>query len=137
PSRFKKRNLPAFLNHYPLDYFINNYNKIFYFPLQYEPEMSILGYSPFYKDQLEVIRLISQSLDNGDILLLKENPKMIGNRTDDFYKKASSYHNVRWIVSSENSREIIRQSYKVVSITGTATIEAASLGIPSMVFGYP
>lgn len=115
---------------------VNNCN-LFYFPLQFEPEMSILAYSPWYKDQLEVIRLISQSLKSGDFLLLKENPKMIGKRARKFYDYISSFKNVKWADPDMNSRQIIRNSFKVISITGTATIEAACLGINSLIFGRP
>lgn len=112
-------------------------NKLFYYPLQFEPEMSILAYSPWYQDQIEVIRLISQSLKTGDLLLLKENPKMIGRRKSEFNKEIKNFHNVVWANPKMNSREIIRNSFKTISITGTATIEAACLGKNSFVFGNP
>jgi len=111
--------------------------RIFYFPLQYEPEMSILAYSPFYKSQIEIIRLISMSINSNDILLLKENPKMLGNRSSGYYNEIKKYQNVMWADFETNSREIIRHSFKVISITGTATLEAACLGIDSIIFGYP
>ncbi len=140
PGRFTARKT---IN-YKFDYFdFDNWDekpgipKIFYFPLQFEPEMSILAYSPWYKDQLEVIRLVSQSLKTGDLLLLKENPKMIGKRDPSFYKQVSNYNNVVWAHPGKNSREIIKKSFKVLSVTGTATIEAACLGVNSLLFGYP
>lgn len=109
----------------------------FYYPLQFEPEMSILAYSPFYQDQLEIIRLVSQSLNYGDVLVLKENPKMMGVRPDSFYKAIHRFPNVRWIEPKTNSREIIKFSCKVISITGTAAIEAAAMGRDSLIFGSP
>ena len=110
---------------------------IFYFPLQFEPEMTILAYSPWFKSQLEVIRLISQSLKQGDILLLKENPKMIGQRDKNYYAEISQFNQVLWAEPGVNSRNIIRNSFKVLSLTGTATIEAACMGIDSLLFGFP
>lgn len=112
-------------------------SRIFYFPLQLEPEMSILAYSPWFKNQFDVIRLLSQSLGLNDLLVLKENPKMEIGRSEDFYKEVSRFANVKWISSTVNSREIIRRSHKVISLTGTATIEAACLGINSLTFGAP
>ena len=140
PARFKqKKKIP-----YQLDYLqiggiqlLKKEHKVFYFPLQFEPEMSILAYSPYFKDQQEIIRLICQSLNEGDVLLLKEQPNMVGRRSRLFYKKSTEYHQVKWADPALNSREIILNSTKVISITGTATIEAACLGINSMVFGYP
>jgi len=141
PGRFTiKKNI-----NYKFDYYFEDdinkltgtTRKIFYFPLQFEPEMSILAYSPWYKSQLEIIRLISQSLKKDDILLLKENPKMIGKREIKYYDEISKYQNVKWAHPDINSRKIIRSSFKVISITGTATIEAACMGVNSMIFGYP
>ncbi|TLD41226.1 MAG: hypothetical protein JETT_2514 [Candidatus Jettenia ecosi] len=140
PGRFmQKKHIP-----YKFDYIqekdlasLKEKGRIFYFPLQFEPEMTILAYSPWFKSQLEVIRLIGQSLKQGDILLLKENPKMIGKRGKHYYAEISQYNQVLWADPGLNSRNIIRNSFKVISITGTASIEAACLGINSMIFGYP
>jgi len=140
PDRFKqKKQINYRFNYLYLSDIItiSKNRKLFYFPLQFEPEMSILAYSPWYKSQLEIIRLISQSLKYGDVLLLKENPKMIGKRDRTFYQTISKHSNVQWADPSLNSREIIRNSFKVISITGTATIEAVCLGVNSMIFGYP
>lgn len=111
--------------------------KVFYFPLQMEPEMSTLAYSPFLRDQIEIIRLLAMSIDPDDVILLKENPKMIHTRENSFYKEIERYPNVEWVGLDENSRDVTRLSFKVITVTGTASIEAACLGIKSMVFGYP
>jgi hypothetical protein len=140
PGRYTKKNKIDYNFDYLLETdikIIASANKIFYYPLQFEPEMSILAYSPWIKSQREVIRLISQSLKKDDILLLKENPKMIGQRELSFYEEIDKNSNVKWAHPVTNSRVIIRSSFKVISITGTATIEAACLGINSMIFGYP
>lgn len=137
PSRFKNLKPNTSLYNDVSDLRALNANNIFYFPLQFEPEMSILAYSPWYQDQIEVIRLISQSIKIGDVLLLKENPKMIGQRKRAFYKEIGSFYNVVWADPKMNSREIIKNSFKTISITGTASIEAACLGKNSLIFGYP
>jgi hypothetical protein len=140
PSRFKLFHNRNINNGYVMWSMkeLENYDiTFFYFPLQLEPEMSILAYSPYFKDQLEVIRLVSQSLKIGDLLLLKENPKMLGLRKLSFYDEVSKFPNVVWISPDVNSREIISKSFKVISITGTATIEAACMGINSILFGFP
>jgi len=138
PDRIRKTKLPKFINLVGLD-FINQKkisgSKIFYIPLQYEPEMSILSFSPFFKDQFELVRLTSQSISIIDIIIVKENPLMIGRRSIDFYKNLCKFHNVYIVEPSTNSREIIRHSFKVISITGTACIEAAFLGVNSLLFG--
>jgi len=110
--------------------------KVFYFPLQLEPEMSTLAYSPFVRNQLEIVRLVSMTLREGDLLLLKENPKMKGQRKQSFYDEIEKYDNVMWASFEINSREIIRIAFKTISVTGTACIESACLGKPSMIFGF-
>lgn len=140
PSRFRqKKHIPYKFNYIQEKDLqsLKEKGKIFYYPLQFEPEMSIMAYSPWFKSQLEVIRLISQSLKQGDILLLKENPKMIGSRDKHYYKEVYQFSQVLWADPTLNSRNIIRNSYKVISITGTAAIEAACLGVNSMIWGYP
>ncbi len=140
PSRiydvFRFKFQTDFINEYDLEY-LSSHHKVFYFPLQFEPEMSIMAYSPWYKSQLEIVRLICQSLKYGDILILKENPKMIGYRDKKFYSAFGNFNQIRWAHPNLNSRDIIRRSYKVISISGTACIEAACLGINSLLFGYP
>lgn len=111
-------------------------NKLFFYPLHLEPEMTILAYSPYFQNQLELIQLTSKSLKHGDLLIIKENPKSLY-RGDAFYNAIDCLPNVRWMSREENSREMIRMSTKVIGISGTASIEAACLGINSMVTGYP
>ena len=110
--------------------------KVFFYPLHLEPEMSILAYSPFFQNQLELIKLIAKSLKFGDILIIKENPKSLY-RGNAFYKVVDSLPNVFWIGKETNSREIIRFSNKLIGISGTAGIESALLGVPTMGIGFP
>lgn len=110
--------------------------KIFFYPLHLEPEMTILAYSPFFQNQLELIKLTSKSLKFGDVLILKENPKSFY-RGSMFYKEIESLSNVMWVSSNENSRDFIRISNKIIGLSGTASIEAACMGINSLVAGFP
>lgn len=109
---------------------------IFFYPLHLEPEMTILAYSPFFQNQLELIKLTSKSLKFGDVLILKENPKSFY-RGSSFYKEIESLANVKWVSNNENSRDIIRISSKVIGLSGTASIEAACMGIKSLGAGFP
>ncbi|MDB4467058.1 hypothetical protein N9058_00995 [bacterium] len=110
--------------------------QLFYYPLQFEPEMSILAYSPFYREQIEMIRLVSEAINLGDWLVLKENPKMHGRRSASFYESVMEFPNVIWAHPDCNSRDLIRISSKVVTISGTAAVEAATLGRSSLLFGH-
>lgn len=109
--------------------------KYVYFPIQMEPEMSILFYSPWFKDQVEICRLVAQALPYGWELVLKENPKMIHTREKSFYTRLSEYYNVKFAAPSIDSIDLIRGAECVIAISGTATIEARLLGKNSIAFG--
>lgn len=62
---------------------------------------------------------------------------MHGKRGAEFYHYFNGLPNVRWVDPAANSREVVRTVFKVVATTGTATMEAAMLERPSMIFGRP
>lgn len=106
-----------------------------FFPLHYEPEMSLLMYAPFYTNQLYLIKNISQSLPMHFKLYVKEHPSMIGLRKPSFYKELKKIPNVKLINISTGSEHLIRNSKFVTVITSTAGWEAALLKKPVISFG--
>lgn len=109
----------------------------FYIPLHMEPEATILMYSPWLRDQIEMCRLCSQALPTGFSLLVKENPKMDGKRSGEFYEKLRALPNVKLVHSRFSTFELSNQSKGVVSLAGNACFEAAILGKPAITFGRP
>lgn len=112
-------------------------DKYVYLPLHMEPEAVILMYSPWLRDQTEVVRLTAQALPVGWKLLVKENPKMRGHRPPGFYRKIQAMPNVRLVAPEVSSTALIRGSEAVVALAGTATLEARLLGKPGFCLGAP
>lgn len=106
-----------------------------FFPLHLEPELSLMLYAPFYTDQLSIVRNVAQSLPVSTCLYVKDHLVAQGRRRPEFYKQVAGIPNVRLIASGCDSLELIRHSQGVVSITGTAALEAALLGKPALTFG--
>ena len=103
---------------------IKSTQKFFFFPLHVEPEFVLLVQSQSYLNQLEVIKNISINLPNNFKLLVKEHPESPGRRTFDFYRKLNHLPNVEVIHHDESSINIIKKSEGVISIIGTAGLEA-------------
>ncbi len=115
---------------------INNKLNFFYFPLQVEPENSILLNSPFLTNQLEVIKNISKSLPIDYELYVKEHPMMLtrGWRDSSFYKKILDLPNTRLLHPLIDNEKLLENCSGVITISSTAGMEAAFYGKPSIVF---
>jgi hypothetical protein len=139
PSRMRSRKIKSGCKYFEIEELkrLSKNSQLFYYPLQFEPEMSILAYSPYYRDQIETVRLVSEATNLGDWVVLKENPKMHGKRSVSFYDSINQFPNVIWANPNCNSRDLIRLSSKVVTISGTAALEAAAMGRSSLIFGHP
>jgi len=114
---------------------IKEQNYIF-FPLHLEPETTTLYWAPFYfENQMAFAENIAKALPIGWYLFIKENPRMIGCRDLYFYEYLSQFSNIKFVSNNISSLELIKRSQAVVTITGTAALEAAFLGKPSFIFG--
>ena len=110
--------------------------KFFYFPLHVDQERSLLIGSPFFTNQLEVIKHIVKSLPIGYKLYVKEHPSMKTRdwRSISYYKEIMSLPNICLIHPSLDSEELIIKCSLLISISGTAAFEAAFYGKPSIIF---
>lgn len=109
----------------------------FYAPLHMEPEASIFMYSPWLRSQLEFCRVVAQSLPPGARLVVKENPKMAGYRTREFYEELRAIPNVLLAAPGASSTALILQSKGVIVLAGTAALEARVLGRPAAALAAP
>jgi hypothetical protein len=114
---------------------ISNFSNIVYFPLHLEPERVLLLGAPYYANQISVIENICKCLPVDYTLFVKEHPAQYyeGWRNIEFYEKIMDLPNVELIHPSLNSDYIIENSSLVISIRGTASLEAALKGKPSIV----
>lgn len=118
---------------------IRSYNqlpkKFIFYPLQYTPESSINIPNPYFVDQNRLIDLIRFNMPKDYLLVIKENPNMIGRRNHFFYKNLSKLSGIRLIDHKLNTIKILKESSLVVSVSGTVCLEAYINKIPSIVFG--
>lgn len=107
-----------------------------YYPLQLEPERTILIPAPFYSNQLETIVNIAKALPVDYMLYVKEHPmqKIRGWRNVSYYKKIMELPNVRLFHPSVSNDEMIKNCSLVITISGTSGLEAAFHNKPSIVF---
>ena len=131
-TKRKLRNLFGLSDLY--DAFDKNVPYIF-FPLHFEPELSILLLSPFNSNQIEMVKRLARSLPVGMYVYVKEHPQMAPFRPRRFYKDLKKIPNVRLIRPEITGFEVIRDSKLVAIITGAAGWEATLLGKPVITFG--
>ncbi|OGG53708.1 hypothetical protein A2851_02370 [Candidatus Kaiserbacteria bacterium RIFCSPHIGHO2_01_FULL_53_29] len=106
-----------------------------FFPLQYEPEVTLLLWAPEESDQVQTVARIARSLPVGMLLYVKEHPGMVPFRPRAFYRRLRKIPNVRLINPSISSFDLIKYCALVTVITGTPGWEAALLQKPVITFG--
>jgi len=112
--------------------------KFVYFPLSVEPERTLSIGAPFYMDQLEIIRNVARSIPVDYKLYVKEHMAMRYRhwRPISYYKAVMDLPNVTFIHPSLSNEELIKNCSIVFTVTGTAGLEAAYYGKPSIIFGH-
>ena len=113
-----------------------NKNLIF-FPLQQEPERSLLISTPQYSNQMKTIDFISKSIPKDYVLIVKEHPTQgpgRGWRQLSDYEQFKNNPKIFFIHPSTPASDIIKKSKLVISVSGTASLEASFLNVPSITF---
>jgi len=107
-----------------------------YFPLQHEPERTLLIDAPFYTNQIEIIKNIAKSLPIDFKLLVKEHFSMRTEawRERRYYKNLQEIPNLELIHPSVDSYSLLKSCSLVATLTGTSALEAAFYQKPSIVF---
>lgn len=106
-----------------------------FFPLHFEPELSILLLSPFDTNQIEIVKRLARSVTAGMYVYVKEHPQMTPFRPRSWYEELKKIPNVKLLRPELSSFDIIRASQLVAIITGSAGWEATILGKPVITFG--
>lgn len=120
-----------FLNHIPKETFI-------YYPLSYEPEKRLLINNLEFSNQIVLIKNIVNSLPDGFFLFVKEHPAMddFAWRPIDYYKEILSLPKLKMIHPSVSNTKLIKDCKLVITINGTAGLEAAFYQKPSITFSH-
>src|SRR5690606_8466235 len=108
-----------------------------FFPLHFEPEVSIQVFGRPYQNQIEVVRALALALPADVALLVKEHPRSIGFRPVRYYEKLLEIPNVRLVDPRLPSINVVTHADLVAVISGTIGLEAAILGKPVLAFGRP
>jgi hypothetical protein len=106
-----------------------------YFALHLEPEISLSSFSPEFNNSMELIAWISKSLSADTLLVVKEQPFAYGIRSKHYYDNLRKIGNVVLAHPTTSSRQWIKCSALVASITGTAGIEAIYFDKPVLSAG--
>jgi hypothetical protein len=115
------------------DSYVNIPEKSVFYALQFQPEQSTLVGGIDYSNQIALIESITKSLPLGYTLVLKEHPAGRGARPVWQYRHLQRMYNV--IFCDAPSKEIIRQSQAVITITGTIAVESMAMDKPVIVLG--
>lgn len=98
-------------------------NFIIMYPMQMQPEANLDVWGYPYKDQTNTIKKISDHLREGEILLVKANPKAKYELTDELLDLISSRDNIVCVELSTTMSSIFSKIGMVVAVTGTIVME--------------
>jgi len=104
-----------------------------FYPLNYAPEHTLDVEAANFTNTFEAVRQVAMSLPLGVRLYVKEHPTALGIRGPRELKKLRRLPGVRMIDPEIDSHVLIRGALATVSLTGTASLEAALFGVPSLI----
>lgn len=106
------------------------------YPLQYEPEASLLYFAPDFVSQPQFVETVLRALPDNNILWVKEHPNQFGALGEKkWLELRSRYENLRFVHGRESVRTLIRNSGLVVSISSSAGMDALAIGRRVVVAG--
>jgi hypothetical protein len=121
-------------------------NKIYYFPMQVQPEASTIPHAYDFRDTLKTIIELSRCLIDDEVLLVKEHPAYINNnrlpkynindyRNKDIYKMISDIDNVYFINPLVSSKLILEKSDVLICYPGSTILEAVKMNKKVLLLG--
>ena len=110
-------------------------DKFYLYPLHFHPESSTSVIARSFANELQTIQNISFSLPFGSILYVKDHPSAAGFMSMSFYKKIKALPNVKLISHHISSKELIRNSLAIITLTSTVGFEALLLNKKVFLFG--
>ena len=110
-----------------------------YFPLHYQPEASSRPLGGLWADQDLLVETLAEALPLNMHLVVKEHPLQVQKRIDfreaKFYERITSKPRVNLVSHKINSEALIKGAKGVVTLTGTACLEAILKKKKCFVFG--
>jgi len=105
------------------------------YPMHFHPESSTSILAGTYLDEYEVIRNIAFSLPEGVRLYVKDHISAWGYPALDFYRRIKRLPNVRLLGPNEPTKQLIKASAGVITLTSTVGYEALLLKTRVFLFG--
>ena len=111
--------------------------KFIFIPLHYQPERTTAPQGGIFAFQELMIRMINFAIDKDTVIYVKEHPKQTNRgRSLEFYRDILSLDKVKLISSKVSTSDLIKSSYAVATVTGTAGWEAICYKKPVLLFGH-
>lgn len=106
-----------------------------YFPLQVQPEQSLMIWARYYTELDTLARNIAQSLPIDVTLYVNDHPNNWGVRPLNYFRRLRWAPNLFPLDRSADTRTIIKAAEAVICVTASVGLEALILGKPVLTFG--
>ena len=107
------------------------------FLMHLQPEASTTSQAPRWVDQERIVEQIAVNAPQGIRIVVKENPQCYGWRGRSYFGPLSELSNVHLCHPLVPTRELIERAEALVTVTGSAGMEAILLGTRVAVLGRP
>ena len=107
------------------------------FLMHLQPEASTASQAPRWVDQDRVIEQLAINAPQGMRIVVKENPQCFGWRGERYYGRLTELENVHLAHPLVPTHELLQRAQALVTITGSAGLEAILLGTRVAVLGRP
>ena len=107
----------------------------FFYPLHVDPEASTMVISSSQTNQFAALEAVAKTKPIDHFLVVKEHLTMIGRRPKGFYERINSLPGVYMVNPTEPSFKFINECKAVITLTGTAGLEAILLKKPAIFLG--
>lgn len=136
-NRLNTSRLKNFIDYRKIKYDSYNSNVDFYFyPLHLEPEAVVLYWADgIYTNQVKLIENLAAQLPVGVFLYVKDHPHLYGYRDVSDYQRIQDIPNVKLLPPYLPGKKIVKDSKGVITLNGTAGLEALLLNKQIIVFG--
>ena len=105
------------------------------YPLHFHPEASTSVLAGDFMDELSTIKAIAFRLPSNITLYVKEHPSAVALQPISFYRQLDAMPNVRLLAPELATKNVIRRSRGVITLTSTVGFEAAVLNKPVVTLG--
>jgi len=107
------------------------------FLMHFQPEASTASQAPRWVDQERIIEQMAVNAPQGLRIVVKENPQCYGWRGKRYFGPLADLANVQFCHPLVSTRELIKRAEALVTITGSAGLEAIMQGTRVAALGRP